>query len=904
MRSSCSRTFAPAASDDSPWLKIAALLCWVASFQFVCLRANAQSAPEHAFHISAGPLTDALDRFSEQAGLQIVYDPALVRDRRAPHVAGTMTPAQALDQVLVDSDIVWHRLNDLTIVLKSRDREAPASVDYPPPANASMTSAVIVFEKYVKHEEIADRFGLISLEPVVSVLGIRKSLFETPRSASALSDDLMSAYGVDTALDLARVVPGTFTASIFGINGNVNIRGLTSDTYFRGIKRLENTQLFPSPITAMSQLVVVRGPPSPLFGPGKIGGYTDFIPKSARATTGRHLPQPVGEATLTGGSYEKRGAAAEIGGPFSWRDRGGGYYLYASAEKSDTYHDNVPFEQYILQSAFDYQLADSLRMEFGQMFQYWGGTELAGWNRITQELIDTGKYRSGDMLVDMDRDGDGLVSTAEIDSFGALLRTLPLGTPPEQVAALLGDNWRIDPSTAGFVKLSRSATAQSVEDDGKAAVNLAYLDFIFDTGGGSRLTNKMYVEDLDRYKWTRASAFGQQTRSRVFEDKLLYERPGISLTEGLSLNVGASASYRYYDTTNLTGGKYNDLVNRADISRPFSSRNRFAVPNLEPDLAPWNSGLESRYTVSGAGVLLDGSYRETTLTVGLRHDWLEVHSRVPQFVLSFPGVDAHGSDAGWSWSASLSHEVATGVRAYVTYAEQQTVVYGIDGGIGILVVPEPMNVSELREIGIKALLLEDRMFATLSAYRQTRRDFYADTSQVPATLSRGLELEVRWLAGERLTLSAGANWQESRYVPERPATVMVAPSAFGFDNDYFGGRLQAVLPPGSYDERSGYPDMTMNLNGTYFLTDAFSMSLAMTYQGEVASGRLGNVTLPAAYVAGASLMYDTRRLRVRISIENLTNELYFTPNSPDVTGELIVIPAPERRFVSSVSIKF
>ena len=29
------------------------------------------------------------------------------------------------------------------------------------------------------------------------------------------------------------------------------------------------------------------------------------------------------------------------------------------------------------------------------MYQYWGGTELAGWNRITQELIDTGIYNAG-----------------------------------------------------------------------------------------------------------------------------------------------------------------------------------------------------------------------------------------------------------------------------------------------------------------------------------------------------------------------------------------------------------------------------------------------------------------------------------------------------------------------------
>ena len=71
-------------------------------------------------------------------------------------------------------------------------------------------------------------------EPVDSVFGFDKTLLETPRSVSVLSDDLMAAYGIETALDVAKIVPSTFTTSIFGINGNVNIRGVASDTYFRG----------------------------------------------------------------------------------------------------------------------------------------------------------------------------------------------------------------------------------------------------------------------------------------------------------------------------------------------------------------------------------------------------------------------------------------------------------------------------------------------------------------------------------------------------------------------------------------------------------------------------------------------------------------------------------------------
>ena len=42
-------------------------------------------------------------------------------------------------------------------------------------------------------------------------------------------------------------------------------------------------------------------------------------------------------------------------------------------------------------------LTDNVRIETGQMYQYWGGTELAGWNRMTQELDRHGhvQRRSG-----------------------------------------------------------------------------------------------------------------------------------------------------------------------------------------------------------------------------------------------------------------------------------------------------------------------------------------------------------------------------------------------------------------------------------------------------------------------------------------------------------------------------
>ena len=764
---------------------------------------------------------------------------------------------------------------------------------------------VVELEKYVTEGE-TDTIGVLPTEPVDSVFGFDKSLLETPRSVSVLSDDLMSSYGIETALDVAKVVPSTYTTSIFGINGNVNIRGVASDTYFRGVKRLENTQLFPSPITAMSRLDVVRGPPSPLYGPGKVGGYTNFVPKSARASTGKYLDEPTGKVSLVTGSYDKKAASAEGGGPFKLGERAGGYYVYLNAEDSDTYYDNVPFKQYIVQSSFDLEVTERSHVELGQMYQYWGGTELAGWNRMTQELIDNGTYNAGEVAVNMDTNGDGLISTAEVDSFGPLIRSFPAGTSPTTIGNAVGAGWDIDPSTVRQVKLRRQANSQSSEDDGEANIHLAYIDYVFDIDDTATVTNKLYYEHMNRYKWTRASGFGQDTKSQVFEEKLIYEKRFGQLTENFALNVGASALYRWYDTINLSGSKYSDLVNRADLSQPFNPLNHFAVPNLEPELAPWNTGLKSQYDTKGFGTLVDATFfRKTNLVLGARYDWVDLESEIPAYVLTTPGLKAKGDDEGFSWSASLSQEVFRGVRPYVTYSRQETLVYGIDGGVGIAVVPAALNTAELREAGIKSSLFHDTLFAAVGAFRQTRTSFSADTAQVLSTLSTGWEAELRWAPTRRFSMTGGGTWQTTRYVPARPATISVNPSFYGLPQDFYGGRFTTTITRDPrYQVRSGYPQMVLNLNGTFFFTENLSMNLSGSYQEEVPSGRIKDITLPDAKIVGAALVYDTKTFAVRLSVNNLFNELYFTPNSPDGLGEVIVIPAPERNYQTTFTFKF
>ena len=108
-----------------------------------------------------------------------------------------------------------------------------------------------------------DIAGFLESQPSNLLFGFEKSLLETPRSATFVSDDTLKAFGVTTVDDLTAVAPGTFTASYYGVEGALNVRGTLAETYFHGFKRIENRGTYQTPIGSTSRVDILRGPPTP-----------------------------------------------------------------------------------------------------------------------------------------------------------------------------------------------------------------------------------------------------------------------------------------------------------------------------------------------------------------------------------------------------------------------------------------------------------------------------------------------------------------------------------------------------------------------------------------------------------------------------------------------------------------
>ena len=218
-----------------------------------------------------------------------------------------------------------------------------------------------------------------------SAFGFDKSLVETPRSVTEVSSDLIEAYGLRSVDDLVRMTPGAFTSSFFGIQGAMDIRGESADNYFRGFRRIANPGAFKTNIRGAKQLEVMRGPVSPLYGTGSVGGQLNYSPKSAKSDATKYIESVTGKIDLTLGSYSQKVLAGEVGTPFTLGGKSGGIYVFTEVEDSGSFYHGYEPQDEMLQVAVDIDITEDTVMEFGFQAQTSNRIQVPGWNRVTQD---------------------------------------------------------------------------------------------------------------------------------------------------------------------------------------------------------------------------------------------------------------------------------------------------------------------------------------------------------------------------------------------------------------------------------------------------------------------------------------------------------------------------------------
>ena len=790
-------------------------------------------------------------------------------------------------------------------------------------------------------EEVVVRGDLGSLpgKSVKSVFGFNKSILETPRSASTISEEMMDRFNLYDIDELVALAPGSFTQSFFGVAGGLDVRGTPGETYFRGVRRLDNPGNYPTPIGASDRIDIVRGPASPIYGPSKIGGYLNFNPKSARIEeTGQFIEENVGSFSYTTGSWGKSILTAEVGGPANILGKDLGYYVYTEVEDSDSYYDNSGVEQKLFQSSFDMDITDKVRLQFGGMYHNYSGNQVAGWNRITQDLIDHGTYITGSPA-SLDTNGDGRVSHQEYDTngdgftdFNPFRFDFISGADGGALAAgsietladlenLIGDTSRLALLNPGVGSIEGNQVLVDPEDFLENTVTTLYFDTIVYFDNEWELKNQLFYESYDNLN-ENAYGFSQFHETWVVEDKIILSKTYDF--DSMSASVQISPSIRHTDFEH--GDDYtNEYFGRRDLTlnQNTAISKRVLATQIDDDYTEYYIG---EYTNLGFAVMGDFVWNNgLSILAGVRYDHIDMESMQPEDKLLFASsnnfcpvagcADLEASDEvdGVSWTFSASYDTPIGIIPYITASTQSTMIVGQGAEIQVknILRERAFDESELLEIGVKGSLLDNALYFAISGYKQERTDFSAQaiiTNQSSET--EGAEVEVRWVVNEKLLLTMGysnikvtnLNTQDDGYrfsfigcddLPNIPCSALLG--------GQLGGNVSAAA---SNSRRAGMPENILSFTGTYDFGNGWTVNGSVIDVEEAYSGFSNSIELPSYTLVNMGVAYATTDWVFSVNGKNITDEKYFRANFPNLFGSTIVLPELPRSYTARIQYNF
>ncbi len=784
--------------------------------------------------------------------------------------------------------------------------------------NSSSSEPIVVLDKFVAGGG-QDPNSLMPSQPI-DTLGLSKRIVDTPRSISVVSGEMIEKFNIGELADLGRFSPSTYTAFSFGVQGGLQVRGDTADTYFADMKKLNNASNLPTIIGASDGVTIVRGPASPILGAGSVGGFMNYLPKSARASTGKYLDGLTGKFSLTVDEWGKKVGTAELGGPLKIFKKKAGYYTYAQIERSKTFYVGQEIRDATVQATLTVDLTDSFRLEIGGNYQTHDGTGIAGWNRVTQDLVDNGTYQTGSPnFALIDTDHNGWASRAELYNAGLTNNynfnadgTRPTGQVKPGTTAYTAPGGPLAFVT-GLGTAHLSPRYVLLERINHGTDYIGFIKLVNDSNPNLVLKNNIYYEH-QKYDKLSDIAYYRAGDTYLFEERLSAEWKVQHLPDWLVISDLAAWNLRYLDAVNSTTNVF-QIFNYWDLTKYQDGHYFFQNGWENPVEAGVDSLARSQHYETGLGNMLDiVAFNRLNLAIGNRYDWVDAEvqnyaglrttGNVLQVVA--PSSAKGSSKASSLTSASLSYKVLPNIIPYITYATPRTIVPGSTGGLSTaqLTAATILTGSQLKEAGIKGDFFKGKLFVAYAWYEQYRTAFVqalnGGLGDFQQTRAVGNELEARWVPTPNFNLALAADWVRRDNDPLTPGFTPVPVTTLGLDPiQYGGGRYQLA-----YDvniTRQARPPRVFSLFGNYiFGKSGFDISAGANYTAAYPASTIGDIMLPSSMLFSLDLGYRTKHWEYRLSGKNLTDEIFFTSTS----GSAALIPQPGRTITGKITYKF
>lgn len=769
-----------------------------------------------------------------------------------------------------------------------------------------------------------DPVGLSEETSTESVFGVSRSLLETPRSVSIVSDTTMERYGIEDIDDFITTTPGTFGGSFFGVPGAVSIRGSVSETYYRGFKRALNQGLFPTPIGSSDRVEIVRGPVPVIYGAGRVGGLLNFHPKTADGEGVTTEDGMQGSVSFTGGSYGKKNGSIELIVPFKLAGRESGLSIYSEIEDSNHFYKGREPEHQLVQFAFTHELPAGFSVETGGMYYHSDGYyQTPGWNRVTQDLIDNGTYITGRDTDLVDSDGNGYLTPNEVDaSVGTFFGTSNIRTLVDFGVFAIPDAYKLD-TGVGTGQLDTRTVFLSDQEVAESESFTGYIDLNKEFDDDSTLSLQLFYDQIDGDLFV-SYGFAAQHEMKVFEARASYDF-GIELSDIANLDMYVTASHRTYNAElreNFLSGYL--VLDRRDLLAGPQGNDIFDSPFTDEPGGigiGWDTDNDSKWSDTGVAVVADLKVGDLGVVLGGRYDHYDtsaIDTGTTIFDPTLANTRFDGKEGDFSYSASVNYTTPFGLVPYFTYAQGSELNDSANGGITPSAVRgQILFGSELLEGGVKFSLLDDKLFGSATFYQQERQrvdPFGNQTSEE----SKGFEFEMSYLISENWSMTGAATVQDYKipapgacgsgqgeYLvipPNHPAANLFG-SPVSLQDGY--GALFAALNASCIPElQNGYdltgiPDTVFSSFLTYTSDETRYGTFGATFGGtrvDETSGRIdGAIVLPSYTVFRAAAFADLGRVQITATIDNLFDKRYFQPLQ-GVYQEVGALPGVGRTF--------
>lgn len=727
-----------------------------------------------------------------------------------------------------------------------------------------------------------------------AIMGDARGILDTPRAVSSITETLLNERGIHGVREFIAYTPGGYAPASYGLATTPNLRGDTAETYVNGQRRSYNLYGFLPSWNGIEAVDIVRGPGSAVFGAGFFsGGYVNYVTKapkfSGRETT---VTTRLGTFVPSGGSSYLNAsvqidATAPVSDRLAWR-------VSYEGKGGDTFYrkNGVKDDRQDLFVALTWKPAPGRTFAFNAQWEWQNWPEILGVNRPNQDLIDHGIYYTG------------------------VSADLPSGPGPINVT--------------GTTIIPRDAVLFSKGDLSNANAGHAQLIATFALSPRVTWVNRTFLERIERRRFN-ASEYLE------FVDQLTAE----NRTEAhFDFDVGdraqsaiLGATVRWDDRESWTS-YFNEYLYNFDVTTPSRTFDQAAqYPNSYFPGFPGPDGMlffPNSYDSPETVVSTLWNYAafwqheakltdKLSLLLGVREDWFSARARDPLEAATGTPYRDEASVSSFSNNVNLLWRPTPKSSYYATYQRIRAANGNVTGGGIILNAPDGVineddfrNLSELAEAGAKFSLVENKLFAGIAAFDQTRSRVSLGGKKNNIVV-RGLELEAVYQPDTRLNATFNATFQQGHYLDSRPfqmggrdiyAAYLVGqgPGGRGTSTGSFNPFGNQV-PNGDWP-LLGFPETILNGSFRYRFANGFGVGGNATWTSRQEGNLDRQWHIPAQYLLNASLFYETKRWIANVDFLNLTNERNWSHNGDAFSGSILVFQEQPFRLEGYVKIRF